>query len=319
MGRTVELLVTQKPKKRFRLPRRDEIPAIMLLLPALIIVLLFSYLPMFGILMAFKDINSGASIRKGIFGSDWAAMQGFANFVEIFKTPALLRSIGNTLLISLIALVVVIPGPIILTLLLDEVRKKWFKTGFQIISYLPHFLSWATITGIMLNLFGDYGAINSIIKFLGGDSVAFLASMNYYIPIYMITTVWKGIGWGTILYFSTLAGVSPELYEAAKIDGAGRFKQVIHISLPALVPVIAITLIIQAGHMLQSNFELAYGLQLGEWRNFDVISTIIYKQGINQGQFGISTALGLLQGLVALALTFMANKLSKKISSVSMW
>ena len=297
------------------LPPKKDVPFIVMLLPALIIVLIFSYLQMIGILVAFKDYAP----RKGIFGSPWAASGGFQNFIDIVKTPGMPKSIWNTFYLSILSLCINFPAPVIFALLLEEVRSRVFKSTVQTISYLPYFLSWAAVTGMGLSLLSQYGIINDIIVKLGGERTIFLGDGKYFLPVYLIINVWKTVGWNSIVYLSAISGISQDLYEAARIDGAGRFKQVINITLPELVPTMMILLIMNLGAVFGSNFELVYGLQNDIAWNTEVISTVVYKYGIKEGAYGLSTALGLMQGVVSLILTLLANKLSDKISNVSMW
>lgn len=309
---TTRLTVCAKQKKH---SLRSEVPFFILIAPAMILVFLFSYLPMFGLLLAFKDYDP----LKGIFGSPFTDMYGFGNFAEIFKTPELAASIWNTLYMNVLSLVIDFPAPIIFALLLSEIGAKTFKKTVQTISYLPHFLSWAAITGMVTGLLGEYGAINDIIKKLGGERILFLEKEGMFLPVYLLTKVWQSVGWGSIIYLASIAGISQELYEAAEIDGAGRFMQVWHITLPGILPTALILLILDVGSIFGSNFELVYGLQNKIAWKTEVISTAVYKYGIGQAEYSLATALGLMQGLVALILTFGANTISKKVSSVSMW
>lgn len=302
-----------KAKKRW-LPKKKDLPFLILLLPALFTVVLFAYLPMTGLLVAFKDYNG----KMGIFGSPWANSFGFANFIEIFNTPGLSEAIWNTLFWNVLTLLIGFPLPIVYALLLDEVKNRPFKSVTQTISYLPHFLSWIAITGMASSLLSEYGIINDIIKQVIGKRIIFLGDDSFFLPVYLFLVVWQGLGWDSIIYISAMSGIAPELYEAATIDGAGRFRQVIHISVPALIPTMMILLIMKIGQLFGSNFELVYGLQNPAWTD-EVISTAVYRYGIGQGQYALATALGLLQGLVALLITMCANKVSDKLTSVSMW
>ncbi len=294
---------------------KGNIPFYIIILPTLLIVLLFRYLPMFGLILAFKDYKP----KLGIIGSPWAASYGFANFIEVFKTPAFAQAIWNTFYINALALLIEFPAPIIFALLLTEVKNKYFKKTVQTISYLPHFLSCAAVTGIVNSLLNTYGLLNSFLMKFGMDPVYLLKDKSAFLPTYLITSVWQSVGWSSIIYLATIVGINPDLYEAASIDGATRFKQVWHITLPGLLPTAMILLILRTGSMFSSNFELVYGLQNQVAWTQEVISTAVYKYGIGQGEYSLSTALGLMQGLVALALTFSVNKISDKVSNISMW
>lgn len=296
---------------------KSDIPFYLLLLPAIVIVFLFKYLPMSGLLLAFKDWNA----KLGLFASPWTDHGGFGNFIRLFQTPELVDAIWNTLYFNVVTMLVEFPAPIILALLLTEITNKPFKRVTQTISYLPHFLSMAAVTGIVNSLLSEYGLINSLLYTLFGDveGQRLLETHAAFLPTYVITSVWKSIGWGSIIYLATISGLGQEMYEAAEIDGANRFKQVIYITVPGIFPTIGILLILKMGSLFGSSFELVYGLQNPIAWTDEVISTAVYKNGIGQGEYSISTALGLMQGVIALILTFGANWVSKKVSSVSMW
>lgn len=200
---------------------RADLPFYLLLLPAIVIVALFRYLPMTGLLVAFKDY----SVYEGIFASPWADMYGFANFVELFETPAFVDAIWNTLLFNVVTILFSFPAPIVLAFLITEVQHKMFKKVTQTISYLPHFLSVAAVTGIVNSLLSEYGLINSVLFKLFGieEGQDLLSKSGAFLPVYVITDIWKTVGWNTIIYLAAICGISEELYEAAEIDGAGRF------------------------------------------------------------------------------------------------
>ena len=296
---------------------RADLPFYLLLLPAIVIVALFRYLPMTGLLVAFKDY----SVYEGIFASPWADMYGFANFVELFETPAFVDAIWNTLLFNVVTILFSFPAPIVLAFLITEVQHKMFKKVTQTISYLPHFLSVAAVTGIVNSLLSEYGLINSILFKLFGieEGQDLLSKSGAFLPVYVITDIWKTVGWNTIIYLAAICGISEELYEAAEIDGAGRFRQVMTITVPGILPTIGILLILRMGTLFGSNFEMVYGLQNPTGWTQEVISTIIFKNGIQNSKYAVGTALSLIQGIVALVLTFGTNFISKKVSDISMW
>lgn len=292
-----------------------NIPFFLILLPAMVVVFLVQYLPMFGLLIAFKDYSA----RLGIFGSPWAEMGGFANFVEIFKTPALSEAIWNTLWLNVLSLVFSFPAPIVLALLINEVQNSALKRTVQTISYLPHFLSIAAVTAIVNQLLSTYGLLNGLLNTMGLEPIYLLEQENAFVPTYVITNIWQTVGWGTIVYLATITGINADLYEAAQIDGANRLQQVLHITLPAIMPTTMILLIMKMGTLFASSFEMVYGLQNPVAWTDDVIATAIYKYGIGQGEYGMSTALGLMQGAIAFTLTFIANAISNKVANISMW
>lgn len=284
--------------------------AYLLILPAIILVFVFSYLPIGGIKMAFQDYD--------IYFPEGSAWVGFDNFISIFKTPGLLKAIGNTFYLSILSLIVGFPGSIIFAILLNEVKNIHFKKVTQTLSYLPHFLSWISVIGIASTLLSTYGPLNDLVELLGGERVMYLAEQKYFVPLLLILSVWKGLGWGSIVYLAAIAGVDQSLYEAVKIDGGGKWCQIWHITLPSIRPTIVIMLIWQLGGLFNSNFELVYGLQ-NSFIDFEVMSTIIYKRGIEGGEYSMSTALGVFQGVVNLVLIVVSNYFAKKVSETSLF
>lgn len=311
----IEAPLGQKKSKLSRL--KVELPFYLLILPAAVVVLLFNYLPMTGLLLAFKDWNA----KLGVFGSPWTDVFGFGNFVRLFQTADMTKAIWNTFYFNVVSMLFNFTAPIILALLFTEVKNKYFKKITQTVSYLPHFLSIAAVTGIVNMLLSEYGLVNSMMyKWFGieeGQNI--LSNPNAFLPVYVLTEMWQSIGWGSIIYLAAICGINNDLYEAAEIDGAGRFKQVIFITIPGILPTICILLIMKMGTLFGSSFEMVYGLQNPTAWKEEVIATIVYKNGIGRGEYSISTALSLLQGVVALVLTFGANFISKKLSNISMW
>jgi putative aldouronate transport system permease protein len=286
----------------------------LMLLPAVTVTLVFAYFPIPGILVAFKDYN----IFKGPFGSPWS---GLDNIRRIFEIPGVVQSIWNTLTLSVYTLVVTFPTPILFALLLNEMRARWYKRTVQTISYLPYFLSWISVIGIATNLYSLYGPINDLLVFIGGpetERTLFLANPGFFIPNVLILSLWKSLGWDSIIYLPAITSVDPQLYEAAVLDGAGKVKQAWYITLPGLLPTTMILLILRLGSLFGSNFELVYGLQ-NPFINYEVISTVVFKMGIQQADYALATAVGFMQGLVALLLTVAANKASKAVSGTAIW
>lgn len=286
----------------------------LMLLPAIALTFIFSYLPMPGILVAFKDYD----IFQGPFGSPWS---GLKNIARVFELPGVVQSIWNTLTLSIYTLLITFPAPILFALLLNEMRIMWFKRVVQTISYLPYFLSWISVIGIAINLYSLYGPINDLLIAIGGpgtERTLFLANPDFFVPNVLILTVWKSLGWDSIIYLAAITSIDPQLYEAAKIDGAGKLKQAWYITMPGLLTTTMILLILRLGGLFGSNFELVYGLK-NPFINYEVISTIVFKMGIQQADYSLATAVGFLQGIVALILTLMANKASKLVSGTAIW
>lgn len=302
--------IVQKTKEKKERNGIKNYSLYLFLIPGLVLTAVFSYAAMPGLLIGFMDYDYFLG-----FKSPWV---GFANIIEIFTTPDLNSAIVNTLILSLLNLVVVFPLPIIFSLLLNEIKNGFFKRFTQTVSYLPHFLSTISIIGLATSIFSEYGIINDIKMFINPDSqrTLYLTLQNLFVPNITMLTVWQTLGWSSIIYLSTIAGIDPTLYEAAVVDGAGKFKQCIYITLPSIMPTVVLLFILQIGNLFKSNFDLVYGLQ-NPYINFEVISTVIYKQGITNGKYDISTAFGFVEGFISLILIFTANFFSKKINDIS--
>lgn len=283
-----------------------------LLLPALIVTFLFNYCPMPGLIMAFEDFN----IYDGLWGSEWV---GLENIKKIWLREEVLKSVGNTLYLSFLGLLINFPAPIILALLINEIKNMKFKKVVQTTSYLPHFLSTISIVGIVQLLFSKEGLFNDLRMALGAsERIGFLGVQEYFVPFIVGTSLWQGVGWGTIVHLANLSSIDPTLYEAAEVDGAKHLQKLWYITLPHMIPTVIILLIFQMGNLFSSNFELVYGLQ-NPFIEFEVISTIIYKLGLQSGDYSMSTAVGFVQGLIALLLVATANKISKWVTGSGLW
>ncbi|MBR0464650.1 MAG: sugar ABC transporter permease [Clostridia bacterium] len=284
------------------------------LLPALIYVVIFHYVPMYGVQIAFKNYNP----FKGMLASEWAGMKYFHQFFEsyYFKTIII-----NTVRISLMAIVFSFPFPIIFALLLNELRSLRFKRFVQTVTYAPHFISTVVMCG-MLTLFlaPNSGLLNQLIAFLGGKKRAFLESSTLFPWIYVLSGIWQNLGWNSILYVSTLSSVDPTLYEAARIDGASRFQKMLHVDFPALLPIIVILTILNFGQIMSVGFEKALLLQNNlNSETSELISTYVYKRGLQEAQFSFSTAVGLFNSVVNFTLLLIVNSISRKVSSTSLF
>lgn len=282
--------------------------------PAVIYMLLFAYKPMYGILIAFKDY----SMRKGVMGSEWV---GFANFTRLFQSywfPIILK---NTLTLSVLSLVVSFPLPIILALVLNEVQNAKFRKFFQTVSYAPHFISTVIVCSMVtLFLSPSAGIINHIIAALGGERFAFMQSPEAFKWIYVISGVWQGLGWSSIIFFATLSGVDKALLEAAEIDGANRFQRIWHINVPVLMPTVIILLILQVGSLLGVGYEKAFLLQNStNLSASEIISTYVYKVGLEQADFSFGTAAGLFNSVVNTILLLATNWISKKVTDTGLF
>lgn len=285
----------------------------LLLLPATVLVIIFAYVPMTGIKMAFQDYN--------IYDPSASTFVGLQNFKDIFSIRECIDGIKNTVIISLLSLFICYPITIAFALLLNEIRNAMFKKVVQTVSYLPYFLSWISVIGIVTSMYSQYGIVNDIlVKITGGawERTLLLANQSFFIPNVIILSTWKEIGWGSIVFLAAITGVDQGLYEAAMIDGASKFKRVWHITIPGILPTIMIMLLWKIAALFGDNFELIYGLQ-NPFVNFEVIGTVIYKNGIAGGNYQMTTAFGLMQGLVNFTLLIGANLLSKKATDVGIF
>lgn len=303
-------------KKSFAENIREYKYPYLMLLPSLILVFMFSYIPMIGIVMAFKDYD----MMKGIMGSQWVGMK---HFKEIFTNADMIKSIWNTLWYGIVLSFGTFPFPILLAILINEIGNARFKKTVQTISYLPYFLSMITVVGIFYSVFSMEGTINSIIgKFAGADFTPknYLYEDKYFLPILFVVSIWKNVGWSSVLFLAAIAGIDQTLYEAAYIDGCGKLKQVFYITLPGIASTVMIVLIMNLATILNVSFEMVYGFQnVYVQEKTEVISTIIYRWGIQNGEYSKATAFGLAQGLVSIILLVGGNTFAKKTFDISIW
>ena len=286
----------------------------LMVLPGLAFFLLFKYVPMYGIIIAFKNYKGAAGGFSAIMSAPWI---GLKNFEIFFNSLYCERVFKNTIYLSILRLIFSFPAPILLALMINEIRANWFKRTVQTITYMPYFLSWVVVAGLLNTLLSpDNGAINTIIKLAGGQPVYFLTSKQWFRPILIISEIWKNIGYGSIVYLAAITGIDQEQYEAARVDGANKFQQIIHITLPALSEIIAIMLILQIGKMFDDNFDQIFNLYSPSvYEVSDVFETYVYRNGIQQSKFSYSAAVGLVKSVLALAMIVFSNKASKKLGA----
>jgi putative aldouronate transport system permease protein len=274
-------------------------------IPGIVYFFLFRYLPMWGILIGFQDYN----IFRGFNASPWVGMK---HFVAFFKASNFSTLMINTLVLSLYSIVFAFPAPILLALFLNEIQSKLFKRTIQTMIYVPHFVSWVIVASISFMVLQSTGPINGIITSLGGESVAFLTGPSSFRPIIIVQTIWKECGWGTIVFLAALTSVDIEQYEAAIVDGAGRFRQVWHITLPAIRSTIVILLILRMGNVLDNGFDQIFLMSnAGNRIVSDVLDTFTYREGIINGFFSYTTAIGLFKSIIGLVLILGSNRLAK--------
>ncbi len=283
-----------------------------LILPALVYLIIFSYFPMYGIQIAFKNYR----VSMGIWGSPWVGFQHFERFLTF---PDFWKIMGNTLRISFKSLVWGFPFPILLALLLNELTNLRFKKAVQMITYAPHFISTITVCGMVLLFFNrEYGVVNGVISLFGGSKVDWLSNAKFFDVLYVGSGIWQGTGWGTIIYLAALSGISPELIEAAKIDGASRLKIIWYINIPTILPTIVIMLILNCGGLLNVGFEKVFALQNDlNLSVSNVLGTYTYQIGLQGGQFSYAAAIGLFNNIVNILILIFVNMIAKKLSDIS--
>lgn len=292
---------------------RDWQLYLLLFLP-MIYFLIFKYGPMLGVVIAFKDYN----IFEGIWASPWV---GLDTFKEIFAMDAFYNALRNTFMLNLLDLLISFPLPIIFAILLNEVRVQWFKKGAQTVLYLPHFISWVIIGGMAIQLLAtNTGIVNNVLKSFGMEAIPFLTEPVYWVITYLGIGIWQSVGWGTIIYLAALTGINKDLYEAAEVDGAHRLRKIWHITLPGMKPTIIILLIIAVGNMAAIGFDRPYVLSNPLVTDVsEVISTYVYKIGIQSARYTIATAIGLFQAVIGLIFLLSADFISRKVNDQGIW
>lgn len=285
---------------------------LMLLLPFIWYVI-FHYGPMYGLQIAFKNFNPGL----GITGSGWV---GFEHFERFFNSFYFERLLWNTVTINLFSLLFAFPIPIFLAIVVTEIRSRAYGKILQNITYIPHFMSVVVIVGILTVFLADTGPINKLIEVFGGSPIRFMESAEWFKTIFIGSNVWQNMGWQSIIYIAALSGVNPDLYEAAKIDGASRLRRIWHVSLPGILPVIVILLILDVGHFMNIGFEKILLMQNNlNIEASDVISTFVYTTGVLKGEFSYTTAIGLFNAIINLILLLLVNHFARRTSETSLW
>ena len=285
----------------------------LMMVPALTYFLVYCYLPMFGLVIAFQDYRVGDAFLGGKF-------VGFKHFTDFFQSYYFGRLMKNTVFLSLGVLIFGYPIPLIFALMLNEVRHVRFKKLAQTITYLPHFISLVVICGLILDFTKMDGLINTIIRAFGGTPIAFMSKPEWFKPVYIISDIWASFGWNSIIFIAALLGIDSELYEAAGLDGAGRWQKIRHISIPGIAPVIVTTLLMRLGRVMSLGFEKVFNLyNTATYETADIISTFVYRQGILNANYSSAAAIGLFNAVINLALVVAANRISKKLTDSSLW
>ncbi len=300
------------PIRAIKAVRRDRWLFLIMLLPT-VYYAMFCYYPMFGIMVAFKNFLP----KEGIWGSPW---YGLRYMRMIFADEYFWHVFFNTIALNLTNLVITFPAPIIFALLLNEVGSVTYKKTVQTITYLPHFLSVVVIVGMINDMFNSTGIVNTIIKGAGGETRAFLTSAAWFRPLYIGSNIWTIVGWDSIIYLAALSGVDMQLYEAARIDGAGRWKQTLHVTLPGILPTIIIMLILAMGRIMNVSFQKIWLMMNGGNQQVaDVIATYVYQRGIVKSDFSYATGVNLFQSLISLFFVIITNAISRRATETSLW
>ncbi|WP_141500248.1 ABC transporter permease [Paenibacillus luteus] len=314
---SIEKELIRKPKTKNAFVRFvKQLDIQMMVLPALLLIIVFSYIPMYGVLMAFQDY----SIFKGFMASEWVGLKHFDMF---FNSPEFFKVMRNTVIISLLKFCIGFPAPIVLALMLNEVKNMMFKRLVQTVSYLPHFMSWVIVAGLIMSMLStDNGSVNILLEKMNfiEEPINFLSLPEMFWSILVSTGVWKEIGFGSIVYLAAIASIDPSMYEAASMDGASKFKQIFLITLPSIMPVVLIFMILAIGNLLNAGFEdillLAVNPVLRDVS--DVIDTYVYRVGIQSSRYSYATAVGLFKAVISVGLLTMANYLARRAGS-SLW
>lgn len=289
----------------------------LLALPCVLYFIIFKYVPMYGIIVAFTDyVGSGGLL--GILTSEWVGLKYFEMF---FNSVYFGRLMENTIVISIYRLIFGFPAPIILALLLNEVRKSYFKRTVQTITYMPYFLSWVVVAGLLSTLLSPTGGpINAVIQSLGMESIYFLGDERYFRGVLVASNIWKDVGWSSIIYLAAISGIDPELYSAATVDGAKRLQKIWYITIPSISEIIVIFLILSVGRILDENFEQILNLYSEAVYNVsDVFETYVYRMGLVKGMYSYSTAVNLFKSVASLILIICTNRIAKKLGSEGLW
>lgn len=288
----------------------NQLPLHLILLPGIVITLIYSYWPMFGIVMAFEDYNPA----MGFWKSPWV---GLDNFEYIFILPSIYHVIWNTVFIALSKIAMSLVLPIIVALLLNEVKKSYLKRTIQTLIYLPHFMSWVIIAGIMVDILSPRtGIVNSLLAFIGIEPIYFLGNEKVFPYVMIVSDVWKEFGFGTIIYLAALTGINPTLYEAATVDGASRWRQTLSVTLPGLLPTIVLMATLSLGNVLNAGFDQIFNLYSPQvYSTGDIIDTMVYRMGLVQLQYSMASAVGVLKSVISCALIVLSYKLADRFAN----
>jgi len=298
--------VIKKNRAISRKRLRTEYPLYLMLLLPLLIILIYNYIPMGGVSIAFMKYLPA----KGFLGSKWV---GFKNFETLFTMPAFSRALGNTVIIAVFKIVLNIIVPVTITLMLNDLSSQKFKKGIQTIIYMPHFISWVMLTGIFTKLLSGTGVVNQMLGLLGMDPIIFLGDNKWFRFTLIFTYIWKEFGYGTIVYLAAVAGINADLYEAAEVDGAGHWQQTLHVTIPGIAPTIVMMSALSLGNVLNAGFDQVFNMYSPlVYETGDILDTMVYRMGFENGNFGLSTAAGLFKSIISAALLVLSYRIADK-------
>jgi putative aldouronate transport system permease protein len=303
-------------KRNYKFDLRRGWPLYVFLLLPLAYLVLFRYMPMYGVTLAFRQYHLGTDLFSP--KNEWV---GFKIFEEVFRTPGFFQAVFNTLFLNILDIIFSVPAPIILALLLNELRFRMFKRVSQTLLYLPYFLSWAIIGGVVYQVFStQVGLVNNVVKTFGLQPIPFLFNPGSWVFVYVLMGIWQTAGWGTILYLAAISGINMELYDAARVDGAGRLRSMWHITLPGIRTTIAILFILAMGRIIYIGFDRPYILSNPlVLQSADVIATFVYRTGIKAGEFSVASAVGVFQAIINLFFLITSDRLTKRLGESGIW
>lgn len=298
-------------KSKFQIFKKQKM-YFLFLLPATVMIIVFNYMPMAGLVMAFQNFR----VVDGFFGSEFAGLENFKRFLS---DPDFYRALKNTIGISGLTILIGFPAPIFLAILIDDVGKTFFKRIFQTISYLPHFVSWVIVATLVYRMLDfDSGIINYVLNALGAEQVAFMRNADYFWAILIFTVIWKSIGWNSIIYLAAISGIDPQLYDAAMVDGAGKIKRIRHITIPGIAPTVALMFVLSLGTLFTVNFDAVFNLMNPMVHaKAEVIDTYLYRTGIQMAKYSYATSIGFMQSTISLIIVVVGFKIAKKINDYS--
>ncbi|MGO4495044.1 ABC transporter permease [Paenibacillus sp. 2RAB27] len=300
-------------KNKHRYGIKTYWPLYVMALPGIAFLIIFKYVPLAGTVIAFKDY----SVFKGFIDSPWV---GLANFNKLFHYPDFQRVFVNTMILGFLRIVIVFPIPVLLALMINEIRKSALKKGIQTTLYLPHFLSWVIVSGIVFDFFSLQGMYNTITEWFGYEPSLVMQESAYFRPVYLLTSIWRDAGWGTVVYMAAISAIDPQLYESAMIDGASRYKQIRLITFPLLLPTVLVLFLLEIGNFLDLGFDQVFNLLTPMTYSVgDILDTYVFRTGIQQAQYSFATTVGLFQSVIGFVLIYFFNRLSKKVSDGGLW